>query len=363
MFNNESAHRLIHLTLYIQTDTLKQEHTGLTMSHLPREIEHILNLSNKNAQVDLIELAHIQHENHSLPLYALNIGAKDPTLPCLVLTGSIHGVERIGSQIILAFIKSLMRRIQWDKELQRLLTRIQIIAIPVVNPWGVALKKRANHNGVDLMRNAPVNATNPAMQLYAGQTISSKLPWFRGNPDNMEKELTHTSNYLLNVSRSASSTIVLDLHSGFGTKDRLWFPFAHHKKPPDNIEQYYLLYRLFRKSYPHYELYQFEPQWHQYTTHGDFWDWQYLQHFEESSHHFLPLTLELGSWLWVKKNPMQLLSFSQLFHPTKPHRIKRVQRRHSTLLNYLMQVLDNRILETIDNKEQLTDKALKLWYP
>lgn len=176
-------------------------------------------------------------------------------------------------------------------------------------------------------------------------------------------ELTHTSNYLLKVSQLASSTIVLDLHSGFGTRDRLWFPFAHHKKPPENLEQYYLLYRLFRKSYPHYELYQFEPQWHQYTTHGDFWDWQFLQHFERSNNNFLPLTLELGSWLWVKKNPMQLLSFSQLFHPTKPHRVKRVQRRHSTLLNYLMQILDNRVLETIDNKEQLTNKAIKLWYP
>lgn len=116
------------------------------MSSIPREIEHILNLSQMNVGIDLIELTQVQHKEDSLPLYALNIGAKDPTLPCLVLTGSIHGVERIGSQIILAFIKSLMRRIKWDKQLEFLLSRIQLIAIPVVNPWGVSLKTRANHN-------------------------------------------------------------------------------------------------------------------------------------------------------------------------------------------------------------------------
>ncbi|WCP68324.1 DUF2817 domain-containing protein [Vibrio tubiashii] len=335
------------------------------IGHIPRDIQHIEQLSEqypKHVRLNLLDK--IPHQGKSLPLYALEIGANIQQSPCLFFTGAIHGVERIGSQIILAFVKCLLRRLEWDRQLKETLERVRIVAIPVVNPWGVALKKRANHNGVDLMRNAPIKSSNPIHQLYAGQDFSSALPWYRGNPNDMERELQLLSDYILSHTKDSSSSILLDLHSGFGTRDRLWFPYAHSKQPPSNLSQYYLLYRQFRKSYPHYELYQFEPQWHQYTTHGDFWDWMLIQHQTKSEHDFLPLTLELGSWLWVKKNPIQMLRFSQMFHPTKPHRIKRVQRRHSTLLSYLIQVLDNNLLAdmSISDEEKYREKANKLWY-
>ncbi|KJY83332.1 zinc carboxypeptidase [Vibrio galatheae] len=335
------------------------------IGHIPREIHHIEQLAEQYPQhVRLTLLDNITHQSQSLPLYALEIGTRDQDAPCLFFTGAVHGVERIGSQIILAFIKSLLRRIEWDQQLRESLNVVRIVTVPVVNPWGVALKQRANHHGVDLMRNAPIESDNPAYHLYAGQNLSSWLPWYRGNPDNMEQELQTLSRCILSYSKQSRTTLLLDLHSGFGTRDRLWFPYAHHRNPPSNLSQYYLLYRLFRKSYPHYELYQFEPQWHQYTTHGDFWDWMLTQHQMQSNCSFLPLTLELGSWLWVKKNPIQMLRFSQLFHPTKPHRIKRVQRRHTTLLSYLIQVLNNGVIENIHASEdaKYRDKAIKLWY-
>ncbi|AXT71013.1 DUF2817 domain-containing protein [Vibrio sp. dhg] len=333
--------------------------------HIPREIQHIEQLAEQYPQhIRLHLLDDVYYKDKSLPIYALELGSTDSYAPCLIFTGAIHGVERIGSQIILAFLKSLLRRLEWDRQLKQSLDNLRIIAVPVVNPWGVALKKRANHNGVDLMRNSPINSDNPVYQLYAGQSFSSCLPWYRGNPSQMEQELLALSRYVLDITKQSRTTILLDLHSGFGTRDRLWFPYAHHTNPPSNLAQYYLLYRLFRKSYPHYELYQFEPQWHQYTTHGDFWDWMLIQHQAQSEHHFLPLTLELGSWLWVKKNPIQMLRFSQLFHPTKSHRIKRVQRRHSTFLSYLIQVLNNDLIPNMDAnvEKKYTDKATKLWY-
>ena len=51
---------------------------------------------------------------------------------------------------------------------------------------------------------------------------------------------------------------------------------------------------------------------------------------------FLPLTLEMGSWRWVKKNPRQLISFMGLFNPLVPHREKRTMRRHLLLLEFLI---------------------------
>jgi hypothetical protein len=50
----------------------------------------------------------------------------------------------------------------------------------------------------------------------------------------------------------------------------------------------------------------------------------------------LPLTLELSSRAWYTKNPSQLVSRVGLFHPVKPHRLARAQRRHKTLFDFLM---------------------------
>lgn len=50
---------------------------------------------------------------------------------------------------------------------------------------------------------------------------------------------------------------------------------------------------------------------------------------------FLPMTLEMGSWLWIRKNPRQLFTRHGIFNPIKEHRIRRVLRRHATLLEFL----------------------------
>ncbi|CAH2929990.1 MAG: FIG011155: Zinc carboxypeptidase-related protein [uncultured Paraburkholderia sp.] len=47
------------------------------------------------------------------------------------------------------------------------------------------------------------------------------------------------------------------------------------------------------------------------------------------------MTLELGSWLWIKKNPRQLFSRQGFFNPVKAHRTARVLRRHANLLDFL----------------------------
>lgn len=53
---------------------------------------------------------------------------------------------------------------------------------------------------------------------------------------------------------------------------------------------------------------------------------------------FLPLTLEMGSWLWVKKNLRQLFSLHVLFNPIVEHRLNRVLRKHTVWLEFLMHV-------------------------
>jgi hypothetical protein len=49
----------------------------------------------------------------------------------------------------------------------------------------------------------------------------------------------------------------------------------------------------------------------------------------------LPLTLEMGSWTWVRKNPLQAATSLGRFNPVKPHRRRRTLRRHLPLLDFL----------------------------
>jgi hypothetical protein len=129
-------------------------------------------------------------------------------------------------------------------------------------------------------------------------------------------------------------SLALDCHSGFGMRDRLWFPYAHSRHPIEHLPELHALHRIFCESQAHHP-YVFEPQSRQYLAHGDLWDHLYLRACSTAPGRvFLPLTLEMGSWLWVKKNPRQLFSRGGIFNPLIPHRQQRVLRRHLALLDF-----------------------------
>jgi hypothetical protein len=129
--------------------------------------------------------------------------------------------------------------------------------------------------------------------------------------------------------------IAVDCHSGFGLRDRLWFPYAHTALPIDHLPELHALVQLFDQSLRHHP-YVIEPQSRQYRTHGDLWDHLTLQARREHPEQvFLALTLEMGSWLWVKKNPRQFFSRQGMFNPLIAHRQQRVLRRHHLLLDFL----------------------------
>ena len=66
-------------------------------------------------------------------------------------------------------------------------------------------------------------------------------------------------------------------------------------------------------------------------------DYLYQAQLQSGNNHvFLPFTLEMGSWLWVKKNPRQLFTWFGHFNPILPHRLTRVLRRHLTLFDFLL---------------------------
>ncbi len=328
------------------------------------ELERLANLFHRQARVE--QVGSIKHLDRSYPLITFCLGSKDPTAPVLGLVGGVHGLERIGTQVVLAYLHSLIERLSWDETLHWQLERVRVVCMPLVNPAGMNLRKRSNGNGVDLMRNGPVVAEQGASFLVGGQRLSRSLPWFMGDEGApMEAESQALCDFIRREVFASRSAILVDAHSGFGIFDQLWFPYAKTRDPYPGLAEVYGLKRLYDRIYPHH-VYKFEPQAKNYTTHGDLWDHLYdEQRTLGGDRLFVPLTLEMGSWNWVKKNPLQLFSYLGAFNPVKPHRQKRILRRHMPLFDFLMRsVLSPAGWAPSDDQERrvFDQAARKLWY-
>ncbi|MBY5946278.1 DUF2817 domain-containing protein [Photobacterium rosenbergii] len=326
-------------------------------------INHSLpTLHHVNSSIDVVSYAEL--DNVPLPIYKISIGAIDSHSPCLIFVGGVHGLERIGSQVVISLLDSLCQRLHWDESLHHKLSRIKLVFIPLLNPVGMAKRYRSNGNHVDLMRNAPIDSMESTAWLVGGHRISKYIPWYRGKAQQaMEVESQALTNEVLEATDSSPFTLALDCHSGFGTKDRLWFPYARSKLHPiSKIGALYHLREMFFNAFPH-QNYLFEPQTKHYTCHGDLWD--YLYDIAESrQQHLLPITLEMGSWRWVRKNPLQLLDRIGLFHPVKPHRIQRVLRTHLTLTEFLINATYSyQNWYRSDDNDTFSQQAKLLWYP
>jgi hypothetical protein len=141
----------------------------------------------------------------------------------------------------------------------------------------------------------------------------------------------------------SESALAVDVHSGFGVIDRLWYPFARSREPFPRQKEVESLGHLLSKSYPNH-VYQIEPQSLTYTTHGDLWDHLFDKHYSIHGNVgplFIPWTLEMGSWMWVRKNPLQLFSAFGRFNPIKIHRYRRILRRHIPLFDFLVRAVKN----------------------
>ena len=306
----------------------------------------------------------VQVGSASLPVYSLAIGNSSPDVPAIGYFGGVHGLERIGSEVVLAHMRSIQTRLRWDELLHRMLERVRLVFMPIVNPGGMMLGTRANPSGVDLMRNAPIDASESVPFLIGGQRQSNRLPWYRGPAGApMEAEASALCAVVERELLSRPFSIALDCHSGFGLRDRIWFPFACSSRPVEHLPEILALVELYGESHAHHR-YLFEPQSRQYCAHGDLWDFLYLKSCEEAGRVLLPLTLEMGSWVWVKKNPRQLFSRHGIFNPLIEHRLQRVLRRHVALMDFLAHAGGSvhRWIPEGGARAVLRREAMRRWY-
>lgn len=281
----------------------------------------------------------------------------------LILTGGVHGLEKIGSQLCVSLIEKYFELSSWDPVFQNKLEHIRLVFFPFVNPVGLQERTRSNGQGVDLMRNAPIEAQEKVPALAGGHRLTNIIPWYRGKANEpMQQEAQFLVDAVAEEIKNSSFTLSLDIHSGFGFKDQIWFPWAFTKKPYPKLDFINVMMELFEKLYP-FHIYKIEPQSKVYCTHGDLWD--YIAHEKIQNLKYVPLTLELGSWIWVKKNPLQIFKLDGLFNPIKKHRIKRTLRRHQLLIDFLIRFLLYSQTEQFKNINLLEhyNKGLEKWYP
>jgi hypothetical protein len=327
---------------------------------MSNSLEHFI--ENYNQYENLAEVrvhSYVEKGSRRYPLVSVHFGNK--SAPTLVMTGGVHGLERIGAQLTLNMLDSFYQRLSWDTALAGMLSQIQIVFIPLVNPFGYFDVTRSNANGVDLMRNAPIDAEEKVPFLLGGHRHSAKLSWYRG--ERVEQESQFVFDVMAEVLKNSHCVISLDCHSGFGFRDQLWFPFANSKKQFTQINQMYMFFELFEKTHPHH-IYKIEPQSKNYMTHGDMWDYCFYN-FKKENQVYLPLTLEMGSWIWVKKNPLQLFTRTGMYNPVKQHRLNRTMRRHRPFFDYILHSLYSHHVWTSDemiNSKLISEKAKALYY-
>ena len=326
------------------------------------KLERIIKAGVPHLQVR--NVCEVTTDGRRFPVYALCLGNPSPEVPAVGFFGGIHGLERIGTQVLLSFLHSLLGRLRWDHQLQRQLASIRLVFMPLVNPGGMWRGTRSNPRGVDLMRNAPVESAQKVPFMYGGQRISARLPWYRGPADAcMEIESQAVCRVVQQELFSREFSLALDCHSGFGLRDRIWFPYAYTAEPIRHLPEVDALYGLFDETYPHHN-YLFEPQCRQYLAHGDLWDHLYLQALQHEQRVFLPLTLEMGSWLWIKKSPRQLFSRLGIFNPLPVHRLQRVLRSHLLWMDFLVHAVGSHRSWLPARAERAShyEAALARWY-
>ena len=300
------------------------------------------------------------------PIHGVVVGATRADAPTLALIGGVHGLERIGTSIVLASMHTLARFLAWDRIMNAALEDLRVVFLPLLNPVGMWLRRRSNGNGVDLMRNAPPHPATTATPLLGGQRLTTRLPWYCG-PVNapMELEGHVLCEFIREWVYPARQSIVLDVHSGFGSVDRLWFPYAYTRRPFPSLAEAYALKRLLDDTLPNHP-YEMEPVSRNYTMQGDLWDHLYDQHrLDHPSSVLMPLTLELGSWAWVRKNPRQVFDILGTFNPMRPHRVRRTLRRHLPLIEFLLRaVAGARAWSHFDacERQRLESEAFGLWF-
>lgn len=312
-----------------------------------RETREILRFSRWEKQIlqivkghpDLVRIRQLDYSTATRrgqrwPIYLLEIGRKKALKKhAPLIVSGVHGLETIGVRIHLDILRGVLnsKSRYYSEDLAN--GRLAIYSIPILNPAGVVRFTRSNAKGVDLNRNSGINAEK-AIPFFGGHKVSPVLPYYRGLTHQRETRALFRFLQQDFLRRRKRVHMALDIHSGYGSENYLWWPYSFSNKQVYQDKAFESIAAKLRAKHP---LYRIEPMALSYQTHGDLWDYALLE-FEKRSvlkprkSFFLPFTLEIGTWQEIKKSPGRLLNAEKIFNPPKSSR-KAYLKAHRQLLS------------------------------
>lgn len=310
------------------------------LNRYEKRILDIAKLGGKLVKIQQLGFSRKTEGGFRFPIHCLEIGkAKALAKRPVGIVAGVHGLETVGIRILLDFLEYVLhpKSEGYVSEIEK--GKLALVVIPIVNPGGVAQKTRSNPAGVDLMRNSGLDAEE-APFFFGGQSFSAKLPYYRGST--LEPESRALFRYLNQYFFSIDSQVlpVMDLHSGFGTIDHVWWPYARTKNPCVDTPVYEKISEYWKVQRKHTR-YKFGPQSETYTTHGDLWD-RFYDHFqskkqkEKRTSLFLPLTLEVGTWSDLKENPGKIFRKRGIFNPAKDNKFSTIVTYRDFLRDFVL---------------------------
>ena len=99
-----------HAAIPLEQSSRDRRQRRRVREYLPEmaSLERMLAEAPEQVRTSVIERISLKEVN--LPVYRVDIGSEAPDAPLLLLVGGVHGLERIGTQVLLAWLQSLLKR-------------------------------------------------------------------------------------------------------------------------------------------------------------------------------------------------------------------------------------------------------------
>lgn len=216
------------------------------------------------------------------PIYALKI-TDNPGIqenePEIQLVGAIHGDEGLSCEIMLKLIEYFVKGYTLqDPVAQYLVNNFELHIIPVLNPYGLTNKTRANANGVDLNRNFgwAYVAGN-----YAGHYHGTAA--FDQSESTAIQNDANTHSYNMSISAHSGDVCFVYLWDYIGTTASGGTPASYTLD--DFISKYLPIYTMVKKmaddyaaavnSYGYYTNFKSVEGYEMFPVYGSLADWMY----------------------------------------------------------------------------------------
>jgi len=107
-------------------------------SGLLPELDELLELSPLIGEFGSLKiLGEVRYGDHVFPLLGVVLGTLDKSAPTFSVCAGVHGLERIGGQVTLSYLRTFLNFLQWDKSTQDTLRKSRLVFFPIVNPVGM----------------------------------------------------------------------------------------------------------------------------------------------------------------------------------------------------------------------------------